>query len=156
MVPSDFGHWLAGFIDGEGCFIIQQVNHTDGKPGNYMARFMLRVRDDDRGVLEEILRQTGLGGLIDEPERRNGNTGGACYWHVSAKRECLGLVALLDRYPLRAKKARDYALWRVAVLAWSRVQNPTRDPAENAAIWRDMAALKTQLINTRVYIEAPA
>lgn len=29
------------------------------------------------------------------------------------------LVQLFDRYPLRAKKAKDYAIWRQAVHSWN-------------------------------------
>jgi hypothetical protein len=38
-----------------------------------------------------------------------------CDWTVTSKRELAGLLVYFDRFPLRAKKARDYAIWRRGV-----------------------------------------
>jgi hypothetical protein len=48
---------------------------------------------------------------------------------------------VLDAYPLRAKKARDYEIWRLAA--------HTKDQAR-------LAHLKTQLTATRAYRDAAA
>jgi hypothetical protein len=49
---------------------------------------------------------------------------------------------VLDRYPLRAKKRRDYAIWREAVLEWATVPFGRQD-------WAKMAALRTALSASR-------
>lgn len=116
-----FGHWLAGFVDGEGCFTTDVSRRYRASRTHAAMRLELRV--DDLPILEEVQRRTGLGNItILKP--RKGYEGAV--WRVERKSDCLALVALFDRYPLRAKKARDYAIWREFVLAWSvtRVHGP--------------------------------
>jgi hypothetical protein len=36
-------------------------------------------------------------------------------WRVQRTAECVQLAAILDAHPLRAKKKRDYAIWRIAL-----------------------------------------
>ncbi len=42
----DFGNWLAGFVDGEGCFYFKRVNQT-----NLVPAFAIKVRADDPSIL---------------------------------------------------------------------------------------------------------
>lgn len=152
-----FGHWLAGFIDGEGCFGIDPCNNGRG---HYSCRFTLKLRADDADILREIHRRLGIGRL-SRPRIDNGATSTikACpvmRWTVNNKADCVALVALLDRCPLRAKKAGDYALWREAVIAWQSVERATgRSPASklaaNRRTWAAMARLREQLLLGRVY-----
>jgi hypothetical protein len=119
-MDDGFGHWLAGFIDGEGCFEVYR-----NAAGWYCCRFTLNVRADDERILLEIQRRAGVG--IVQAKRLAHRGDGAdrkpqVRWVVINKPDCIGLVALLDRYPLRAKKARDYAIWREAVSEWSRIR----------------------------------
>lgn len=116
-----FGNWLAGFIDGEGCFTVEITNKR--RP---CVRFNILVRNDDAAVITEIHRRTGIGKLIFRPARyyknRVKHALPQIVWRVQRRDECMALVDVLDRYPLRAKKARDYAIWREAVL--DMVANP--------------------------------
>jgi LAGLIDADG endonuclease len=61
QVPLDpgFGHWLAGFADGEGCFLM-------GKNGNgtMFCSFRIALHHEDEPILQEIRQQTGLGNVI--------------------------------------------------------------------------------------------
>lgn len=149
MIEPDFGNWLAGFIDGEGCFIIQQINHTDGSAGNYMARFIINVRADEEPIVRNLIAATGLGIMTHRPGARYGaNDCPQVQWQVQSKSECLALVSLLDRFVLRAKKRRDYAIWREAVLLWAAVKPGT----DNSAIWDQMAECKSRLVTERVYV----
>jgi hypothetical protein len=59
------------------------------------------------------------------------------------------LVGLLDRYPLRAKKARDYEVWREGVLLWT--THVADGKAARAGLWQEMAALSLRLRETRRY-----
>jgi hypothetical protein len=66
---------------------------------------------------------------------------------VSKKADAMALVAILDRYPIRAKKADDYAIWREAVLEWDKAVSGTKFD------WTRMNELREALKGVRVYVE---
>jgi hypothetical protein len=145
-IPKDWGNWLAGFIDGEGCFVVARTNHTTYV--RYGCAMRLAVRADDRPILLEIQRRTGLGRIYETPA--NGNANPSSAWSVQSKGDVLALVAILDRFPLRAKKARDYAIWREAVLLWA-TNYRKRAAVNGIADWSEMASLREQLGVARAY-----
>lgn len=110
-VSDDFGHWLAGFIDGEGCF---SITYNGGR-GNHSMRcqFRIALRSDDTPLLEECQRVTGLGTVYQQAGRGTDNP--SAMWHVAHKSDAARLIELLDRFALRSKKARDYMIWREGV-----------------------------------------
>lgn len=118
MIDSAFGHWLAGFADGEGCFQICRAGSHE-KP-RFNCYFVIVQRIDDIAILEHIRDVTGLGHVTELAGR--GSAAPQARWQVSTKRECLALVELFDEYPLRAKKAHDFRIWREAVLAWQGIR----------------------------------
>lgn len=138
-IDDAFGNWLAGFIDGEGCFWIRP-EHKSG----WSVRFRIGVRDDDAPILDEIQRRTGLG-LLRYRDHANGNP--QVYWEVFRKEHQELLVELLDRFPLRAKKARDFAIWRQAVIHRSTMRH--RGP--HAADWGPFPELWAELREIRKY-----
>lgn len=110
IITDDFGHWFAGFCDGEACFYI-------GREGG--CQFFLNMRADDAGIIETIHARLGFGRIhytkdatTDYAIRRP-----MCRYEVSRKRDSLKIVGIFDRFPLRSRKARDYAIWREAVIA---------------------------------------
>ena len=112
-VDTGFGYWLAGFIDGEGCFVIRE------QKGEYRPAFQLRLRDDDLPVLHYIRHRLGVGDIYGErgrPDRAGYVSRPKALFWIQSKATCMRLVEVLDRAPLRSKKARDYAIWREAVL----------------------------------------
>jgi hypothetical protein len=145
-----FFGWLSGFIDGEGCFVINR-NTKRGVPTGHRCRFALRLRDDDRAVLDAIRECTGLGTVRDDGAYLDRN--GQSVWEVSSKADCLSLCDLLDRYPLRAKKRADYGTWRAAVYAWQQVRG-TNAANGNGAIQDELHRLKVELESGRQYISA--
>jgi hypothetical protein len=133
-----FGNWLAGFIDGEGYFAIG-VNQ-----GACFCSFRIDIRLDDRAILEEIRERTGLGTIrVRQPSPNDSkNRCLQAVWQVHRADACLRLAHILDAHPLRAKKARDYAIWREAVFDW---QTPRRyGPGANND-WTRMLELASAL-----------
>lgn len=80
-----------------------------------MPQFSVTLRVDDLAVLERLA--AAFGGRINTYHviRDTRNDSPVARWHIADKRSLARLAAYLDRFPLRAKKAREYPLWRRAV-----------------------------------------
>lgn len=145
-VDPAFGNWLAGLIDGEGCFFIRTGQQR------YSCRFALRLRNDDAPLLALIHETTGLGSVYwawrRAPHADGSPRNSTASWDIQKKAECRALIALLDDFPLRSKKARDFAVWRKAVEWWSlegkRGSGGPRD-------WAPMVAYRAELAQARAY-----
>lgn len=148
MDDRDFFNWLAGFIDGEGCFGVYKRRDSSG----WIFRFFVKLRDDDGDILEECQRR--IGGTLRFEKSKNPKWGGQVIWAVSSREDCLRLIDVLDKHPLRAKKRRDYALWREAVLLFSSVTKHCGNETakrNNAPIWAEIADIKDQFNELRRY-----
>lgn len=125
---DDFGNWFAGFTAGEGCFGIGKRN-KENPCANYQCLFRITLRDDDRAILEEIQDTLGLGKVYDYPACTNDahERLPQTLWDVRSTTECAELVEVFEKYPLRAKKQRDFEIWKKAV---AELQKPVdcRDP----------------------------
>lgn len=138
MWDDGFGHWFAGFVDGEGHF---DVRHT--ATGSCVCRFVIGLRADDLAILEECQVRTGVGSI--RIQECKGGIQPQARWSVDRKADVLRLVAILDVYPLRAKKRNDYLLWRRAVLLWQSVRSRQKHD------WSEMQAIAQQLRDVRAF-----
>lgn len=139
-----FAYWLAGLIDGEGCFTIKA--HTRG---THAPAFSLHMRADEEGTLRLIERTLRIGSITHSAREPHPMV----RWTVQDKAGCGRLVDLLDKYPLRAKKRIDYATWREAVCEWT--SRPRGNRWRGAADNTRMAHLRKRLMTTRGYVEPP-
>jgi hypothetical protein len=113
-----FAMWLSGFVDGEGCFQINRRRHSLAPCGFvWVILFSLGLRADDIGILYEIQRFWGVGSIeICQREFVGFNAKPSAIYRVfSLKAHREVLVPHFLRYPLRAKKARDFGVWCEAV-----------------------------------------
>jgi hypothetical protein len=76
----------------------------------------LKERDDDASLIDELARSTQIGRVRPCSARRTSNP--QVCWSVIAKADCLHLIKILDTYPLRGRKSKDYAIWSAAVRWW--------------------------------------
>lgn len=110
-------NYVAGFIDGEGSFSVSVNYHKTLKSGiEIKPEFEIELRDDDREILERIVKTIGCGKIYDCSYERYG-------WYPHAKLKVTStremreiLFPFLDRNPLQAKKAVVYKLFRKIVL----------------------------------------
>jgi hypothetical protein len=147
-IDPSFGHWLAGFIDGEGSFSM-----PSGARG-CAPRFALELRDDDQAILEEIAHRTGIGRTYRRAKRDNAQSQAS--WQVFTMRDVARLVELLDTYPLRAKKRRDYEIWKEAVRAQLMNGGTRNSGFRTIAYQRKMQELNRRLAAVRAYDESTA
>jgi hypothetical protein len=146
MIDDAFGHWLAGFVDGEGCFAISKGGYN-----GLRCVFRMAVRADDAAIVEEIHDRVGLGSISRLHEVKGGRP--QATWTVTSKADCLALCALFERYPLRAKKARDFEVWKRAVVVW---QESKRGYFAVPFDWSRMQILREELMTGREYKEMAA
>jgi hypothetical protein len=111
-----FGNWLAGFIDGEGCFTMSDKTAIrKGAKYHYCTPiFTLCVRLDDAQIVREIHAALGVG-KVYVSGKAYGPTQPSIRLHIQGVGPCARLVEVLTEFPLRAKKARDFEIWRMAV-----------------------------------------
>jgi hypothetical protein len=134
--------FLAGFIEGEGCFSIsRQPRNT-----NHRCVMSLSARDDDGALLEGLARSTALGRITRK--RAPADLNPQVIWSVRAKADCVRLIELLDAYPLRGRKSVDYAIWRTAV-SWWVGDDPT--VTVRGRDWAPMIYLKERLTERHPY-----
>jgi hypothetical protein len=108
------GAWISGFVAGEGCFHITRTSNTGG---GFNCGFTIKLRSDDRLVLERVQEIFGGRGSITTLPRESSTRHPQAVYRIGAKRDCLFLVDVFDEYPLwPAKKARDFEVWRKAVI----------------------------------------
>lgn len=145
-----YGCWLAGLIDGEGCFRVHTNQRPELKTTTYSTIFTLKLRDDDAAILHDIVRSAGIG-RVKHDASRSGNSKPCAVWVVDRRDDCRTLAALIDRYALRTRKARDFAVWRLAVAEWT--EGPRGNRWAGPRDWSRMANFKTQLERVREYGE---
>lgn len=117
QINPGFGHWLAGFTDGEGCFSFRCSNRSSGAI-EWQPSFAIRLRADDEAILRECQQRTGIGVLKGYASRTNqkGITSKpTIVWEVRNIAECLRICEIFDRYSLRAKKKRDFETWKATL-----------------------------------------
>lgn len=120
--------YVIGFIDGEGSFSVSIGRHKTLRSGiEIRPEFEIELRNDDREILERIVVTIGCGKIYDCSYERYG-------WYPHAKLKIGSthdmveyLFPLLDRYPLQAKKAKSYRLFREIVLMMRQKLHLTKD-----------------------------
>lgn len=142
-----FGYWLAGFVDGEGCFRVQR--HTRGTA---TCTFQIKVRKDDSAILKKIQSYFGGIGRVNY-QRGSGNQNDLAVYLVQDKAGCLEVARHFIKYPLRAKKGRDFVLWAEAVFEWNNMKRGNR--WHGRGDYSKLLALKRQIESVRAYRSTP-
>lgn len=139
-----FESWIAGFVDGEGCFDILV------QPKRIVCRLIIQVRADDVAVLRRIQSTTGFGSIHvrHSPSYKRKGYAPSAFWIVAKKQDCMSAVEFFTKYPLQAKKAADFSLWTEAVRAHARIDGRGGD---NSEIYASVLELKQKMQEVRKY-----
>lgn len=145
-VDEELGGFLAGFIEGEACFSIVRQSRGFG----YRCAMRLCSRADDAGLIHDLAAKTHIGTV--RPVKAQRTSRPQMSWSVVAKADCLRLIEILDQYPLRGRKSRDFAIWRAAVNWWVGGDPAQRRPNGD---WEPMGYLKERLHEAKRYNPDP-
>lgn len=112
------GDYIAGFVDGEGCFALtfrKDVKHniTNNKAREYYywgVQFAIVLRPDDTHILELIKDKLGCGSIT-----YTSNGSQARYSVQNTKDLAEKVIPFFRQHKLRAKKSADFNLWSQAV-----------------------------------------
>lgn len=131
------GNYVAGFIDGEGCFTITISKHKTKKLGfDARLHFQIEVRSDDLEIIQHIQETINCGRIYHLSYERYG-------WHphvelkVSSFPEIVTkLIPFLEKYPLLAKKRHSYECFLQAVEIFKRKEHLTLEGIEKLKLIR--------------------
>jgi hypothetical protein len=119
-------YYVAGFIDGEGCFSVSVGKHNTLKRRmEIRPEFEIELRADDRDILERICITIGVGRIYDLSYERYGWFPHVKYKIGGRKDMVKFLFPFLDKYPLQAKKRHDYRIFKEIVLMMERKEHLT-------------------------------
>ncbi len=110
------GDYIAGFVDGEGCFALtlrRDIRHErKTKPIYYSwkAMFAIVLRNDDFVLLEKIKDALGCGSISFTKNKNQAR------YQVGDLNELKDkIMPFFNKYPLLGKKKDDFVLWSEAV-----------------------------------------
>jgi len=117
------GEYIAGFVDGEGCFalkFIRSVRHDrKNKPVYFYwdIEFIISLKDDDAEIIESIKHTLGCGRISYAKK-------GIVRYSVNDINELSALIIpFFQKNRLYAKKRHDFELWKEAVQIFKRNQS---------------------------------
>ena len=118
--------YVAGFIDGEGSFVVGFGRHKTLKRRiEVRVQFSIELRADDEKILYRIMRTIGCGKVYDAAYERYGWYPHKTYKIGSTKEMEKYLIPFLDKTPLQAKKREVYRVFREIVLMFRRKEHLT-------------------------------
>jgi hypothetical protein len=129
---SDLLPYLGGFFSGEGCFGLSGLR----------PRAVVKLRRDDRGILELFAERFGIGAVRDH--RPYGNPNPSVTWLICAGDEMPLAVRLFEAAVLRGRKRREFDVWREAAeeRVWARMARRPTDRARLGRTAERLAALR--------------
>lgn len=153
MDNDEFGNWISGFVDGEGCFVVRLIRYKDSCVDSYRykAEFEIHVRADDLAAIEDIKAYWGCGIIYTDPER-NGHGRRAkpsLRYRVCRMQDIHNvLIPHFERYVLRSKKRRDFEIFKAAIALKRRMKRGYRWPQHEHD---QFAELADRIKSTRKY-----
>ena len=105
--------YIVGLTDGEGCFYVE-TRRPQGfhKTFRVEMHFFIKLREDDKYLLEQVKEFFTCGGIYYQKEYRVNQRN--CYrFGITAQNDLhKKLIPFFDKYPLQSKKAKNYLLFR--------------------------------------------
>ncbi len=108
--------YFGGFFTGEGWFSVRER----------AVRFGVKVRRDDRPLLERFVETFGVGSIYDLKAQKTWSP--SSVWIVLARGELRRSIEILDSAGIRGRKLRQYLAWRPAAAELARCDSTGATP----------------------------
>jgi len=122
----DFGHYISGFTDGEGYFGLGVHGSKKASPKVPCATFVITLRGDDLAILRLFHSYFGCGSVSPLRVPKSRSQGYHTFYVHTASSLAAHIIPHFEAFPLRAKKARDFSVWREGVLYMLQIQASKR------------------------------
>lgn len=119
MSDEAFGWYLTGLTDGEGSFVLSKLQDKRNTRWKYVTGlFSICLRADDSPGLQALCERMGVGQFnLCSRNHRKPNEKPTAKWTVNKATDLATvIVPHFDKFPLTLKKARDFSVWREAIL----------------------------------------
>lgn len=111
-----FGHWLSGFTDGEGHFSVTLHKTKVSNTVSPRTCFVITLRSDDAEALRLIQSYWRCGTVNNLNNYSKSNGKPQTRYEVNSINDLkYMIVPHFVKYPLYAKKAREFLIWKEAV-----------------------------------------
>lgn len=105
--------YIVGLTDGEGCFYVEtRIPKGFHKTFRVEMHFFIKLREDDKSLLEKVKEFFTCGGIYYQKEYRKNQRN--CYrFGITAQNDLhKNLIPFFDKHPLQSKKIKNYLLFR--------------------------------------------
>jgi len=128
MVSADY---IVGLTDGEGCFYVNARDRNPRWTPAVQNHFYIKLREDNRELLEEIKEGFGCGAVYFQRDNRPNHA--SCYrFEINSHRDILGvLIPFFEQHPLHGPKQEDFRIFREIAFAVKRGEHKTTEGFEN-------------------------
>jgi len=141
-----FGAYLSGFVDGEGSFMLrakERIKKTTG--AGYLscrATFAITLRLDDLSILQDICKFLKCGNIECRQRKEGCRSKPVGIYSVRNLEDLVcKIVPFFELHHLRAKKARDFEIWKQGVALLYEIKNRTRRKRTDTK-WMEVDKLK--------------
>lgn len=140
------GGYVSGLVDGEGWFTIG-VSKKNNEFAGYAPMFGLSLRNDDAEIVRWLSKYFGCGSTRFVKSK---NSAPSCVFTSSKIYDAASsIIPHFDKYPLRAKKKKNFEIWKSAV----RIIQSTRCHRWTAQMQSEVEALRESMLALRNYGE---
>ncbi len=112
MISADY---IVGLTDGEGCFYINVREPNKkylGSKAGVETHFYIKLREDDRKLLENVKNFLKCGAVYFQKEKRINHS--QCYrYEINSQKDIHGvLIPFFDKNSLQSEKKKNYLIFR--------------------------------------------
>ncbi|MBI2054922.1 MAG: LAGLIDADG family homing endonuclease [Candidatus Sungbacteria bacterium] len=136
MLTSDY---IVGLTDGEGSFtayIRPPMKAHGSKSYRVECHYYIKLRDDDRPLLDNVQKFFGLGAVVFQKENRP-NHHHTYRFQVNNLEDLKNhIIPFFEKHPLRSKKIRDFELFKKIITAVMKKEHHTKSGLEKIQQWK--------------------